>query len=83
MSDWIPLVWEESKGLEEDGYPEGVMIACCDMPTPGDEILTSVNEYVLADTALEDDEGYYLDSGLDWQDVDAWMPLPAPYAAER
>lgn len=83
MSDWIPLAWKESKGLEEDGCPEGVMIACCDMPTPGDEILTSTNGYVWADTALEDDEGYYLESGLDWQDVDAWMPIPQPYRADE
>lgn len=83
MSDWIPLVWKESKGLEEDGCPEGLMIACCDMPTPGDEILTSANGHVWADTALEDSDGYYLDSGLDWQDVDAWMPLPEPYAADE
>lgn len=46
MSDWIPLVWKESKGLE-------------------------------------DGDGYYLDSGLDWQDVDAWMPIPQPYRADE
>lgn len=80
---WIPLVWRKSKGPEEDGAPEEAMIACCDMPMPGDEILTSANGCVWADTVLEDDEGYYLDSGLYWQDVDAWMPMPQPYRADE
>lgn len=80
---WIPCVWRESKGPEEDGFPEGAMIACCDMPMPGDEILTSSNGFVGADIAAEDDEGYYLESGLEWQDVDAWMPMPQPYRADE
>ena len=80
---WIPLVWIESKGLEEDGFPEGVMMIWSDMPMPGDEILISANGFVDADIALEDDEGCYLDSGLDWQDVDAWMPMPQPYRADE
>ena len=80
---WIPCVWRESKGLEEDGFPEGVMMIWCDMPTPGDEILISSNGVVSADIAAEDDEGYYLESGLEWQDVDAWMPMPEPYVAQK
>ena len=55
----------------------------CDMPTPGDEILISSNGVVSADIAAEDDEGYYLESGLEWQDVDAWMPMPEPYVAQK
>ena len=43
---WIPLVWIESKGLEEDGFPEGVMMIWSDMPMPGDEILISSNGFV-------------------------------------
>lgn len=80
---WIPLVWIESKGLEEDGFPEGVMMIWSDMPMPGDEILISSNGFVDADIALEDDEGCYLDSGLDWEEVDAWMPMPLPYRADE
>jgi len=87
MSDfrWIPIAWKESKGEEEDGFPKGVMITWSDMPMPGDEILISSNRngFVDTDIALEDDEGCYLESGLDWEEVDAWMPMPPPYRADE
>ena len=37
---WIPIVWKESKGLEEDGFPEGVMMIWSDMPMPDFTVYT-------------------------------------------
>lgn len=50
----------------------------CKMPDDGQEILVTNGEYVWFDTCFEED-GYSLDSGFDWIDITAWMPLPEPY----
>lgn len=46
-------------------------------------ISSNINGFVDTDIALEDDEGCYLQSGLDWEEVDAWMPMLPPYRADE
>ena len=45
-------------------------------------VLVSKGDFVLIDTFCYDsiDETYYFDN---YDDVEAWMPLPTPYKAER
>ena len=80
---WIPVKWRattDEDGIDKEEYP---LYIDCPMPNDGDEILiTSKNGYVSEDTCYDDD-GYYLDSGLDWvDDVKAWMPKPEGYRGE-
>ena len=80
---WIPVKWRattDEDGIDKEEYP---LYIDCPMPNDGDEILiTSKNRYVSEDTCYDDD-GYYLDSGLDWvDDVKAWMPKPEGYRGE-
>lgn len=50
----------------------------CKMPDDGQEILVTNGKYVWFDTCFEED-GYSLDSGNDWIDITAWMPMPETY----
>lgn len=54
----------------------------CKMPDDEEEILITrkwKDGYIVEhDMCIVDDE-YSLESGLDWIDVIAWQPLPAPY----
>lgn len=90
MSDWIPIkfhtITEEER--KEKGYPsDWVIFMDNPMPDDGEEILISCHSikgayFVEKDTNYND--GYfYLDSGMEWVDVDAWMPLPEPYKKEK
>ena len=55
----------------------------CHMPSDGDEILICTSWGVDKDKCEYDSEyGYELEERGDWEDVIAWMPLPAPYKKE-
>lgn len=82
-SNWIPIKWRDTTdedGIDKEKYP---IFMDCPMPNGGDEILITLkNGNVLEDTCFDDD-GCYLDSGLDWvDDVKAWMPKPEGYKGE-
>lgn len=81
---WIPVKYHvmTEKEREELGFPKSIAYYLdCKMPDDGQEILVTNGKFVWLDTCFEDD-GYSLDSGNDWIDVTAWMPLPEPYSAE-
>lgn len=61
---------------EREEYPkEWVHYLDCNLPDDGEEILVYTGKYVTTDINYIDD-GYYLDSGYDWLDIVAWMPIP-------
>lgn len=86
---WIPITYrpmteEEVKKIETYfGLPldeKDKKCFSCPMPEHDQEILISTKWGVSKDICLYDcDEGYSLDERGDWEDVDAWMPLPARY----
>lgn len=86
---WIPLTVRDMDEEEKQHYidiqkPEMAeygKILNCKLPDDGEEVLITVNGFVMIDTFLNDDEfGCYFDS-VDIEDVKAWMPLPKPYKA--
>lgn len=79
-----PMTEEEVKRVETYfGLPldeKDKKCFSCPMPEHGQEILISTEWGVSKDICLYDcDEGYFLDGRGDWEDVDAWMPLPEKY----
>ena len=76
VGSWIPVTYHTPKDEDEDMLY--AYILDCPMPEEGQEILVSFNGMVDMDVCCYD-EGWYLDNRGDWTDVDAWMPLPAPY----
>ena len=89
QGEWIPITCrpmteEEVKRVETYfGLPlaeEDKKCFSCPMPEHNQEILISTEWGVSKDICLYDcDEGFSLDERGDWEDVDAWMPLPEPY----
>ena len=85
-NEWIPLISrpmteeerEEYKGMA--GITEN-MILNCPLPDDGQEVFVSYGDYVCIDTFHDDDGCYFEDVEID--EVDAWMPLPPSYKAER
>ena len=78
---WIPVKYHEitEEEMIEECYSDDVAyIFDCKMPDDGDEILVSSEECTWVDT-VGIDNVYYLESGYDWIDITAWMPLPEPY----
>ncbi len=87
---WIPVTYrqmdndEYCKFREEYGEipVEERKVFDCQMPEDGQEILISTKyEHIFLDTCVYD-YGYGLEEYGDWEDVIAWMPLPAPYIKE-
>lgn len=76
---WIPIKFKETTdedGFDKEEYP---IMLDCSTPEDGQEILVCTdNGYVMFDTFFNDD-GCYLDSGYDLEEIVAWMPLPEPY----
>ena len=69
---WIPVKYHY---IEDGVYP-------IDSPLPADgqEILITIDGGIVDyDICCVVGNGYYLESGYDWTDVIAWMPLPEPY----
>ena len=81
---WIPVRYHEITDAkrEENGYPKDWDYLLDFERLPSDEqgiLVQTKNGEISYDECYEED-GIYLDSGLDWvDDVVAWMPLPEPY----
>lgn len=77
------ITWYEVKvrpltDEEKDQNPTWDMIVEGAMPQKGEEILVATKRgHVIVDTCLYDyDEGFYLESGTDWDEILAWTSLP-------
>lgn len=81
QGDWIPIKTRPLTEEEKEEYPDYSFMYDCQMPEDGQQILISTKYGVEFDTCFADD-GYYLDSDRDWEDVYAWQPLPKPYKEE-
>lgn len=84
--EWTPLKTRPMTDEEREHYREwsdieGAMIFDCQLPEDGQEVLISYGGYVCVDTFCKDDGCYF--EGVDIDDVEAWMPLPEPYKAEK
>ncbi len=81
---WIPVKFRPLTDEEQEEYPDYCYMADCLMPDDGEEILVSTKYGSVEKDECGFDDGYYLDSGYDWQtDIVAWMPLPQPYKADK
>lgn len=78
QGEWIPIKTRPLTEEEKEEYPDYSFMYDCQMPEDGQQILISTKYGVEFDTCFADD-GYYLDSDRDWEDVYAWQPLPKPY----
>ena len=80
---WIPVKFRPLTEEEQKEYPDYCYMADCPMPDEGEEILVTTTHGTVEKDEAEFDDGFYLDSGYDWQtDIVAWMPLPEPHKAE-
>lgn len=79
--EWIPITMRPIEAEEKIDYPDVTFMFDCPMPENGQDILVSTKYGVEYDTCYLDD-GYYLDSDRDWEEVYAWQPLPEPYMRE-
>ena len=85
---WIP-VKKRLLSAEERAAWGADYLFDCSMPDDLEDILVTVRAaaggraYVASDVCYADD-GYCLESGLDWMDdVLAWMPMPVPYSGDE
>ncbi len=77
---WIPVKFRPLTDEEQEEYPDYCYMADYLMPDDGEEILVSTRHGRVEKDECRYDDGYYLDSGHDWQtDIVAWMPLPEAY----
>ena len=82
ISKWIPVKWHVILDDErvEEGIPDVIVYYLdCTMPEDGEEIIVTDGKRVWTDENSIDIVGHYLESGNDWKDIKAWMPLPKPY----
>ena len=82
ISKWIPVKWHVilDAEREEEGIPDDIVYYLdCPMPEDGEEIIVTDGKRVWTDENSIDIVGHYLESGNDWKDIKAWMPLPKPY----
>lgn len=84
VNKWIPVKFRPLTDAEQKEYPDYCYMANCPMPDDGEEILVSTKYGRVEKDECGFDDGYYLDSGYDWQtDIVAWMPLPKPYEPQE
>ena len=80
---WIPIttrpMTEDEKSCCDEGDEDEILD--CPLPEYGQEVLVSWGGHVRADVFWRDGYGCYFE-GVDFVDVQAWMPLPEPYKAE-
>lgn len=79
---WILVKWHVilDAEREEEGIPDDIVYYLdCPMPEDGEEIIVTDGKRVWTDENSIDIVGHYLESGNDWKDIKAWMPLPEPY----
>lgn len=83
QTTWITVKFRPLTEEEQKEYPDYCYMADCPMPDDGEEILVSTVYGTVEKDECGFDDGFYLDSGYDWQtDIVAWMPLPEPYKGE-
>lgn len=81
---WIPVKFRPLTDEEQNEYPDYCYMADCPMPDEGEEILVCTVYGTVEKDECGIDDGFYLDSGYDWQtDIVAWMPLPKPYEPQE
>ena len=79
---WIPVKWHVilDAEREEEGIPDDIVYYLdCPMPEDGEEIIVTDGKRVWTDENSIDIVGHCLESGNDWKDIKAWMPLPERY----
>ena len=82
---WIPVKYHDitDEEREERGISEDIAyLLDCKLPENEEEILITRkwrDGYIVEHDMCMVDDGYFLESVLDWIDVIAWMPLPQPY----
>lgn len=82
---WIPVKYHEitDEEREENGFSDDIAYCLdCKMPEDEEEILVTrkwKDGYIIEHDMCIVDIEYSLESGLEWTDVIAWQPLPAPY----
>ena len=84
QQQWIPVTYRPAEGDELKRY---MYMFTCDMPADEQDILVTVQGrhgtlWVERDVNYCED-GFTVDSGNDWRDVEAWMPLPKPYQEDN
>ena len=82
ISKWIPVKWHVilDAEREEEGIPDDIVYYLdCPMPEDGEEIIVTDGKRVWTDENCIDIVGHRLESGNDWKDIKAWMPLPERY----
>lgn len=83
---WIPVKWHDATDEERENDPSIAYWFDCPMPNDNEEMLTTVRcgkSYVVEKDICYADDSLSLDSGRDWREVVAWMPLPKPYKGEK
>lgn len=78
---WIPVEWRELTEEEKKQYRNTDAVEYmldCKLPEDSEEIIVTDGKRTWTDINGID-EFYYLESGNDWKDMKAWMPLPEPY----
>ena len=76
---WIPVKLRST--TEEDGVNMAECPFMLDCPLPDEEceiLICTINGFVTVDEFCRDGVECYLDSGHDWDEIAAWMPLPEP-----
>ena len=82
---WIPVRYHyiTDEEREEGCISEDIVYWLdCKLPEDEEEILITRkwrDGYIVEQDMCMVDDGYCLDSGLDWIDVIAWQPLPLPF----
>ena len=82
---WITVKYHEitDEEREEIGFSDDIAYCLdCKMPEDEEEILITrkwKGEYIVEHDMCIVDREYSLESGLEWTEVIAWQPLPAPY----
>ena len=81
IPEWNELVFRDLTSEEEgDGYGWSYMVD--NLPEYGEEVLVTDGEGVWMDCFDFDGRPYLSNTGMEIDDITAWMPLPNPYKGE-
>ena len=81
---WIPMTFHIAKEPDEIEMSGEDAKIYENLPQEGERVLLSIAGMVVVDECCFDlsTNGYYFDT-YELDEVDAWMPLPAPYETEE
>ena len=85
IPEWNELVFRDLTSEDEDedkGEGYGWSYTVENLPEYGEEVLVTDGEGVWIDSFDYDGHPYLSDTGIEIDDVIAWMPLPNPYKGE-